>query len=164
MLDTIFGLPAHVLIIHATVVVVPAAAVAVLLAGLWPRFRAWAGWLPLVLAAAAVALTPLSTSSGEELEKRVGASAQIEEHSHLADGLLPWVIGLLAAALVVSAVTLLARRARTGSSSVPTWLPIAAGVLAVVAAVGTAQQVVRIGHSGATAAWSDVASQSAKGG
>lgn len=37
MLDTIFGLPVHPLIVHAPVVVVPAAAIAVLLATVWPR-------------------------------------------------------------------------------------------------------------------------------
>ena len=50
MLDTVLGLPTHPLIVHATVVVVPTAAVAVLLAAVWPRFRAWAGWGPLALA------------------------------------------------------------------------------------------------------------------
>ncbi len=72
MFDTIAGLPIHPLVVHATVVVVPAAAVAVLLAALWPRFRRWAGWLPLALSAASIALVPLSTSSGESLEGRVG--------------------------------------------------------------------------------------------
>lgn len=160
MLDTIFGLPVHPLIVHATVVVVPTAAVVVLLAGLWPRFRSWAGWLPLGLALVALVLTPLSTSSGESLEHRIGHSAAVEKHSQLADGLLPWVIGLAVAAALIS---FLARRtAGEGRrSSAPTWLPVAAAVLAVLAAVGTAQQVVRIGHSGAEASWSKVGAQPA---
>ena len=70
MPDNIFGLPVHPLIVHATVVVVPSAALAVALYALWPRFRAWSGWGPLALAVAAVVLTPLSTSSGESLEHR----------------------------------------------------------------------------------------------
>ncbi len=160
MLDTIFGLPVHPLIVHATVVVVPTAAVAVLLAGLWPRFRAWAGWAPLGLALLAVVLTPLSTSSGESLEARVGRSAAVEKHAHLADGLLPWVIGLVVAAALIA---FLARRTTRdgGRASAPTWLPVAAAVLAVLAAAGTAQQVVRIGHSGAEASWSKVGAQPA---
>ena len=72
MLDTVFGLPVHPLLVHATVVIVPLAALTVLLARSGRRFRAWAGWGPLALAVAAVVLTPLSTSSGEELEHRVG--------------------------------------------------------------------------------------------
>ncbi len=156
MLDTVFGLPVHALVVHATVVVVPTAAVAVVLAALWPRFRRWAGWLPLVLSAVAVALVPLSTSSGEELEKRVGRSSLVEQHAHLADGLLPWVIGLLVVAVLLAFTT---RRTRT-----PRGLALAGAVLAVVAGAGTAVQVVRIGHSGAQAAWSDVAAKPAPGG
>ena len=48
---TVFGLPLHPLIVHATVVVVPAAALAVLLATFWPRFRRWASWGPAAAAA-----------------------------------------------------------------------------------------------------------------
>ena len=76
---TIGGLPAHPLIVHATVVTLGTAALAVI-------------------------LVPLSTSSGEQLEHDV------------------------------------------------------LGVLAVLVVVGTTQQVVRIGHSGAKASWSHVAS------
>ena len=46
MPETVFGLPIHPLIVHATVVVVPTAALVLVLAVLLPRFRAWAGPLP----------------------------------------------------------------------------------------------------------------------
>ena len=154
MLDTIFGLPIHPLIVHATVVVVPAAALAVLLSAVWPRFRSWAGILTPALAVAAVVLTPLSTSSGESLEHHVGGNSLIEEHSQLADMLIYWVVALLVGG---AAVWWLNRR-RAGSAS--RGLLVAASVVAVVAALGTTVQVVLIGHSGAKAAWSDVATQS----
>ncbi len=75
MPTTVFGLPAHPLIVHATVVLVPAAALAVLVAALWPRFRAWAGWGPLALAVVALVLTPLSTSSGRTSRSRSGGAS-----------------------------------------------------------------------------------------
>lgn len=160
MFDTVFGLPLHPLVVHATVVMVPLATLAVLLAGVWPRFRAWAGWLPLALSLVAVVLTPLSTQSGEPFEQRVAPSALVEEHAQLADGLLPWVLGLLVAAAVT---TVIWRRERgvvgaldTAASALPRWLAVTAIALAVITSVGTTQQVVRIGHSGAQAAWSDV--------
>jgi hypothetical protein len=162
---SIAGLPLHPLLVHATVVIVPAAALTVLLAALWPRFRRWAGWLPLGLAVAGLILDPLSTSSGESLEHEVGHSALIEKHAHLADGLLPWMIGL-----VVMAAALYAwnwrqvRRDPDGAPASRAWVPVAISVLAVVAAVGTSVQVVLIGHSGAKAAWSGVANQSAGAG
>lgn len=159
-MDTFFGLPAHPLIVHATVVIVPTAAVAVLLAAVWPRFRRWAGWGPLALGAAAVALVPLSTSSGEGLERQLPHADLIEKHAHLADGLLPWVIALL-----VGAAALFWTRRREGvgrapgvggAQSFPRWVAVVIVVVIVVAAAGTLVEVVRIGHSGATAAWSDV--------
>jgi hypothetical protein len=158
VLQTIFGLPIHPLIVHATVVVVPAAALAVLLAAVSPRFRSWAGVLVPVLALAAVVLTPLSTSSGEALQGMVGDSHLVEEHSELADMLIWWVIPLLVGAAGVWWFNRRGVTARRG-------LMLAAGVLSVVAAVGTTVQVVLIGHSGAEAAWHGVAAQtSASGG
>ena len=41
------GLPLHPLIVHATVVIIPLAALTVILFAVWPRFRSWAGPLPL---------------------------------------------------------------------------------------------------------------------
>src|SRR5690349_21010511 len=116
MLDTVFGLPVHPLIVHATTVVVPAAAVAVVLAAVWPRFRRWSGWLPVALAVAAVVLTPLSTESGESLERRVEHSDLIETHSQLAEGLLPWVITLAVAAVALYVVGRRERAARAAET------------------------------------------------
>jgi hypothetical protein len=144
--------------VHATVVVVPAAALTVLLAAVWPRFRRWAGLLPLGLAVAGLILDPLSTASGESLEHQVGESALVERHSELADGLVFWLI-----ALVVVAAGLYAwhwREAKNPDGASRRWIPVAVSVLAVVAALGTSVQVALVGHSGAKAAWSDVAAQS----
>ena len=94
MFDTVFGLPVHPLIVHATVVVVPLAALLVVLAVCWPRFRAWAGPLPAGLSLAALVLTPLSTASGESLEKTVGESSLVERHAELGDQLLPLTVAL----------------------------------------------------------------------
>ncbi len=158
MLDTVLGLPAHPLIVHATVVVVPTAAAAVLLAAVWPRFRAWAGWGPLALAVLAVVLTPLSTSSGESFEHRLGGSRLVEDHSHLADLLIWWVVPLAVLALALYWIHGFrgGRPQQRGRA-----LTAALVVLPVVVAVGTLVQVVLIGHSGARAAWSGTGSSSA---
>ncbi len=162
MLDTVFGLPVHPLVVHATVVLVPLAALAVLLAAVWPRFRRWAGVLPLVLATVAVVLTPLSTQSGESLEERVGESDLVETHAQLGDGLLRWVALLWVGALLLFLVERQARRAAAaaaagGSARTSRALAVVALVVALVGSLGTTVQVVRIGHTGAQAAWSDVA-------
>jgi hypothetical protein len=149
---TVFGLPLHPLIVHATVVAVPAAAVAVLLATCWPRFRRWASWGPAALAAVALVLVPITTSSGESLEHALPRTALIEAHTHLADGLLPWVVALLVGALLVLWPQLATKW--PGLWTLPRWLVVAGVVIATVGAVGSLVEVVLIGHSGAAAAWS----------
>jgi hypothetical protein len=155
MPTTIFGLPAHPLLVHATVVFVPLAAFLVIGAVLVPRFRAWAGPLPAGVSLVALILTPLSTATGENLEHELPHNALIEEHARLGDQLLPFTIALF----VLAAAFWWLTRDRSGADSRwPRALVVGVGVLAVVAAVGTGVQVARIGHSGAKAAWSDAGS------
>jgi hypothetical protein len=171
VLDTIFGLPVHALIVHATVVIVPTAALVVALAAGWPRFRRWAGFLPLLLSAISVLLVPLSTASGEALEQRVGHSDRIEQHAQLAEGLLlPVLILAVAAAalcwlhlkeVAVTEPTGWASRVieRTGGPGRPGTATLTVlSLVAAIGVIGTVVQVARIGHSGAEAAWSDVVS------
>ena len=151
MFDTIAGLPLHPLVVHATEVIVPVTAIVVTLAALWPLFRQRAGYLPLALAS--LALVPLSTQSGEALQKRVGESSLIQTHSNLAEGLLPWVFGLV----VVAAVLLWWHRneRKAASPRAPRWVALGVAVAAVFATTGTTVQAIRVGHSGATAVWSE---------
>jgi hypothetical protein len=158
MPETVFGLPTHAIVVHATVVLLPLAALVVLLHAFWPVARHRLGIVTPLLAGVALVLVPIATQSGESLEHAVGESALVERHAELADGLLPWAIGLF---VVAAALWLLdRRRARADASDVSRarWVPIVAGLLAVVTAVGVTQQVVRVGHAGAKATWSDVVS------
>jgi hypothetical protein len=160
MPDTVFGLPTHAIVVHATVVLVPLAALVVLLHAFWPVARRRLGIVTPLLAGVALVLVPLSTQSGEGLEHSVPHSELIERHAELADGMLPWAIGLF---VVAVGLWLLDRR-RAGvprtAAGRARWVPVVAGVLALVAAVGTVQQVVRVGHAGATATWDGVVSSS----
>ena len=76
----------------------------------------------------------------------------IETHSELADGLLPWIIGLV----VVAGVLLWWNwnEHKDTAQRAPKWVAVALAVTGVLAATGTTVQAVRIGHSGATAVWS----------
>jgi hypothetical protein len=155
MLDTIFGLPIHPLIVHATVVLVPLAAIAVLLTAYWSRFRYWIGPGTVVLTLLAVVLDPLTTQSGEALEHHLHRSELIERHSELADGLLPWLIALAVAAVALYLWRPGVRRL-LGDRTFPRWLIAGVITIATIAALGALIQVVLIGHSGAVAAWSNV--------
>ena len=160
MPSTFYGLPLHPLIVHATVVFVPLAVVAVLAAVAWPRFRRWAGPLPAVLSLVALVLTPLSTATGENLEHSVPETRLIERHAELGDQLIPFTVALFV--LATAFWWLDRRRPRAGDprGTAPDGRRVVAtvvGILAVVAALGTGVQVARIGHSGAKAAWAGTA-------
>lgn len=156
MFDTFFGLPLHPLVVHATVVAVPATAVALLASALWPRFRRWAGPGPVLLAAITLLLVPVSTESGEKLEHRLGRSAAIHQHAEYADGLLPWA----AAALLVAAGLWWLRQSERPTPgrfrALPRWARGLLVAAAVIVAIGITVQVILIGHSGAEAAWDGV--------
>lgn len=155
LLDTISGLPVHPLVVHATEVVVPTAALVVLIAALWPRFRCWAKFLPLGLALAALVLVPLATESGEKLEERVTETNLVETHADMAEGLLPWVIGLVVVAAVLLWWNYREVTGRAASPRSPKRVAIVLAVAALTASTGTTVQAIRIGHSGATAVWSE---------
>ncbi len=182
MLDTIGGIPLHPLIVHAVVVLVPLASLLLLLAALSPRIRHWAGILTPITATLALVMVPLATQSGEALEKRVDASPALAEHTELGDSLLYFVLVL---AVLAWALWFLDRRARatvaasttdarsTTGSAAPgahsataprSGLLTAVIVLSVVSVLATTVQVVRIGHSGAAASWSDVGAKTVPAG
>ena len=176
-MTTLTGLPAHVLLVHAVVVLVPMSALLVLLVGVWPTARRqWA--LPTaVLAVATAVCVPLATESGEWLERRVESTALLRDHTELGDTMVPWAIGLAVVAVALGVRELIAARARRRAGSpaavgdpgtttnasdrttarVPGGrvLSAALAVLAAVVAVGSVISVYRIGDSGARAAWTD---------
>ena len=166
---TINGLPAHILLVHAVVVLVPLSALAVVLVAIWSRARSWA--LPVAgLTVLSTILVPVTTQAGEWLEHRVSITPLVRAHTQLGDSLTPWVLGLSVVAIV------LARRqrqiARSGSPTTavgehgpgsaravvgaPTVLASRAATVAlmVLGAIGTVITVERIGDSGAQAVWS----------
>jgi hypothetical protein len=152
MLDTFQGLPVHALIVHATVVAVPLTAIAVALAAVHARFRAWIGWIAPVAAVASVVLVQLTVMSGNQfynrLERAGALSADIRHHKSLAH-LLIWLV--LPLAVFAVADYLLRRRAGV-SKAVLTVVT----VLAVASSVAVVVDVALIGHAGAKASWKPI--------
>jgi hypothetical protein len=112
----------------------------------WPAARRRFGWLVVGITAAATLAVPLATQSGEDLRDRLASTELIRTHAELGDQLAVFVVGLL---LAVAALVWLTRKPGR-----PKALVIAAAVATVVLAGISAVQVVRIGDSGAQAAWS----------
>ena len=149
MPETVFGLPVHVLLVHATVVVLPVAATLLIASVLVPRLRVWAGPLPLLLAVASLVLVPLTTASGENLERVIGTSPAINEHAALGEMVIWWALALVVVAAASYAMRLRGREPQR-------WMTVAVAVLGVVVGIGALVQVVLTGHSGAEAVWSGV--------
>lgn len=165
--DTVNGLPLHALSIHATVVLVPLAALLGVVFAV-PRLREWARWpLALVGPGAAVA-TWVSMQSGERLERvlsdngGLGGALEdlVERHEELAEQ-LEWMV-IVYAVIALAAALLVDRggarrpagsdppaRSAVGSSA----LALVFSVLLVVGAVAVGVQTYRVGDAGAKAVW-----------
>jgi hypothetical protein len=168
---TVGGIPAHPLVVHAVVVLLPLATVGTLLVIARPVWRSQLGVWVLLLALAGVAAVPVAQQTGEQLQHAVGNSPLIEIHEHRADTLLvPALIFLV----LVAATVLAGRRAETTSrvdgpgaahalvsgntTATLQRITLVTGVLAALAGLVVTGLVVWIGHAGSTAAWSGVGS------
>jgi hypothetical protein len=145
-ISNLFGLPAHPLIVHAVVVLVPLVALGAVGTVLWPALRERIGWIVVAGAVATAVLVPFATGSGETLQERVGETALLERHAELGDQLLPWAVGL---AVAVLAFMLVVKRGQR-------WLGLVVAAATVVLAVGASVNVTLVGHSGAEATWAQV--------
>ena len=79
-LDSLFGLPAHIFLVHIPVVLIPLGALGAVLM-LWPRLRAIVGWWVCALLIVAGISTQLAISSGQSLREYVQESTLVREHT-----------------------------------------------------------------------------------
>lgn len=155
-MTTIFGLPAHALLVHGIVVLAPLTAVLLMLCALWPAARHRLVWLVLALAVAVVALTPLTVSAGEWLYGREAQhSPVLEVHAERGGWMIVFAVGLLAVSVAVAVQHWL----ETRKPAKRTVFNVAVAVLAVVIGVSTVVGVARIGHSGTEAKWGVIAGE-----
>ena len=171
-MDELFGLPAHPLVVHGAVVLVPLAAIGVVLIAFWPAARAKLGLAVVAIALAGTVMAFLAAESGEALEDSVRETELVEEHAELGDSGLASAAAVLVGALGVVGLGMFERRRATSGSAEPaadssssgasnrsrqmTGLSIGVGVVAVVLASLGTFQIAKIGHSGAKATWENV--------
>jgi uncharacterized membrane protein len=144
-------LPLHPLMVHVTVVLIPAAALTIVLAAVWPAARRRLGLVPPVLALLALIMVPITTAAGTWLAERVGRTPLVDRHEALGNTMLPWVIAMFVVAVTV---WLWHRSATKTTERVRRIVPIVLAAAAVVVAVGAVWTIVQVGESGATAVWS----------
>ncbi|GAA2716659.1 DUF2231 domain-containing protein [Actinoplanes palleronii] len=155
-MGAINGLPAHILLVHAVVVLLPLAALLLMLTAIWPTLRSRLAGPNAILSVLVVVLVPVTTSAGEWLEHRVTESALLRDHTELGDTAI-WA----ALPVAVLAIAIWWRQREAGDttgrrtylaagSAAVTRIVIA---LAVVIAGFAVYDTYRIGDSGAKASW-----------
>ncbi len=159
MFDTIAGLPVHVLIIHAVVVLGPLTALAAIWYAVRPASRAGLR-LPLAAGALVTGITGLiAGASGEALQHRVRAADSADAaaiqlvHEHAEAGDLARIMCLALMVVTLAAVFVLIPA--KGAARFGDLLgKLTAGVLIITALAATGS-IVYTGHTGAKAAWAD---------
>jgi uncharacterized membrane protein len=149
-MTTIAGLPAHALLVHAVVVLVPMLALLEILCALWPAARQRLVWFVLALGVAVMVLTPLTAAAGTWLYEQSQQHQPITDvHAERGEWAKYFAIGLLVVA-VIQAV----QHWRESRSAEPRRaIAVAAAVLAILVGVSSTVGVVWIGDSGAHAVW-----------
>jgi hypothetical protein len=170
---TINGSPTHVLIVHAVAVLLPLSVLGALVLVAVPATRKAFGLATVVVGFVGCVAVPLAFLSGSALRRRVDPSPLIDRHVSLAHQLLP-IAAAFGVCLAGFVIIDLMRRARhdelnrVEAAIIHRWpamrdvvrrhrlyaLHRAAAALLVIASVATLVTFVRVGDSGAKAAWS----------
>lgn len=162
-MQTVNGLPAHVLLVHAVVVLLPLSAALLALTALWPAGRRRLAGPNAVLSVLVVILVPITTSAGEWLEQRVASNALVHRHAELGDTAIYAAVAVAALALVVwwrqRESTGRTPAKRTFLAPASSAFTVALTVAAVLVSAAAVYDVVRIGDSGAKASWSNWAAR-----
>jgi hypothetical protein len=150
------GLPLHILLVHAVIVMVPLAALCTAATLLWPAARRRLGVVTPILGVLSLGLVFLTRAAGQWLLLRVDVTPAIAAHA--ADGLtlLPWAWALLAASLASWAWHRLSlwprlrmRLGATGAGIVTCLF----GALVLAVCIGVTVDVAVIGEAGTRAVW-----------
>lgn len=161
MFNTIGGIPAHPLLIHAAVVFIPLLIIGAVVYAVWPRVRGKIWWAVVALAIIAPFCALFAKLSGQNLRQHlintgVGQGAllaKINQHMSYGTNTLWWTIALGVVTLVV--VGYLWRTVPAGGTE--SIAVRAAGVVVTVAlGVVTGYYVFKTGDTGAHIVWQGI--------
>ena len=167
-MDTIFGLPAHPLLLHIPVVLIPVAAVGVFVMLIKPSWHRRYRWVVLGLGAAGAIGAVLAAQAGEELEHRIiavegrQAAASWQEHAEAGETARNVALVFLIVLLVFVLLPWWHERRDRNVEAEPVApshrgraITVAISVLAAISAVGAVATIVQAGHSGSKSVWED---------
>lgn len=149
------GLPAHILLNHFVVVLVPLTAALLILCAIWPAARQRLIWLVVALAAITAVVTPLTINAGEWLYDWLSdhqpdyLSPQLDTHAERGEHMVYFAVALLIAAALLAALHVQQGRGH----QVQVVVQGLVAVLVIAVAVASLVQVHRVGYSGACAVW-----------
>jgi hypothetical protein len=162
----IFGLPAHPLLVHAPVMLIPLSAIGAIWIAVSPTWRHRIGWIVVVLSGAAVGASQLAAGSGEALQDALDKdTALVQQHADLGETFVWFAFVFFLAVLGLMVWDTMQRRKAAAAGEEPdlrllgrSGTAIVLGVIVVVTAVGATYRVYQVGHSGAKSVWEDKAS------
>ena len=141
--DLVFGLPLHIFVNHAVVVLLPLGAIALVLTVVVPALRRHYLVPALVIAILGAASAVIAEQSGEALEQRVGSAGQ---HGEWGEAVVPVALALVGVSLVWALI-------QRSKSAVMRVLSVIGGVGTILLSGAAVVLVVLTGHSGADLTW-----------
>jgi hypothetical protein len=157
-IHSLFGLPAHPLLLHVPVVFIPILALALLAVAAKPEWLDRHGLAIGALAVVSLASTILTAGAGEAFRDSGEGGPGIAEHADAGETLRLVMIGLTAVVLIALAL----RRAAAGQGLArlqglgrQAWVSPATRAAFAILAVVAAFFVIRTGHLGAKQTWGD---------
>lgn len=160
-LEKIFGLPAHPLLVHIPVALIPLCAVGAILMVVSSNWRQRIGWIVVVLSGVAVVASQLAAGSGEAFEEALDKESQLlRQHAELGETFVWFAIAFFVAVLALMIWDTMQRRRAEAREVEPRQVSGRAvglflSVIVVLTAVGASYRVYQVGHSGAKAVWSE---------
>ena len=153
------GLPAHPLLVHGPVALIPLVALLGIVLVVKRSWRTTVGpWL-ILLAFITFVLTFLAAQTGEELQANVRNTELVRQHAELGGALRPITLALLIAIVMLVAPAWAHTRGGPGVlvrlAEAKLWNIISV-VLVIVVSVLSTYWVIQTGHSGADAVWHNV--------
>ncbi len=164
-METLFGLPAHSLIVHAPIVLLPIAALATVVLAVRPAWRTRTNWWMVGVLFAVVAMLFLAKNSGEAFEAAL-QSGRVDRHEDLANTTFVLTLLWFVAYTALVGYEFFQRRntptsagaAANAGEPIPAvryGLAALAALLAVLATIW----LIRTGHEGTDVVWGDTSDQ-----
>jgi uncharacterized membrane protein len=161
-LETLFGLPAHPLMVHLPVVIIPLAGLIAVVFAVRSQWLDRFGWGLVALSGLGALGGILAAGSGEGLEEMGESGGRVEEHAEM--GELARTLGIVFFLVVLGVVLArhLARKKGEGATGVWGFVGSKAGAVvaaaALVVSAGAATYTISAaGHEGAKLVWEDEA-------